>query len=161
MNVSCCFVLIAIECIAHNKSVMSSCRILASLSHAMQNSAIFFCSILFYSMLWPTLSLPIVPFVSLSYLTSLPLTLRAYLPYSMHMAGPREAIQHMIIRKNYGCTHFIIGRDMAGCKSSLDGESVTQLNSVLFVTVSCLWFFFALFLRPKNTKQLPALRINA
>jgi sulfate adenylyltransferase len=58
----------------------------------------------------------------LSEQTKNPRTKWAYLPYSMHMAGPREAIQHMIIRKNYGCTHFIIGRDMAGCKSSVTGD---------------------------------------
>jgi len=56
------------------------------------------------------------------------------LPFTMHMAGPREALLQTIISKNYGCTHFIIGHNHAGPGRDKNGKSFYKSNDAQKLT---------------------------
>ncbi|WP_457643531.1 sulfate adenylyltransferase [Persephonella sp.] len=72
--------------------------------------------------------------------------LLAGLSTSMRYAGPREAVFHAIIRKNYGCTHFMVGRDHAGVGDYYDPyaahrifEQIPDLGIQIVKFYSCFY----------------------
>lgn len=83
------------------------------------------------------------------------------LPLAMRMGGPKEALWHALIRKNYGCTHLVVGRDHAGPGNNNDGKpfygSYDAQNLLLSyqdkIGIKMVPFKFMVFLPQKNRYQ--------